>query len=170
MFNSLWAHGLQHTRLLCPSLSCGVFSNSFPLSQWYYITISFPASGFFWMSWLFAQGDQNTGIAASAWSFSPPNEYWLISFRFDLAVQGTFRSLLQHHNSKASTLWHSDFFMVQLSYLYMTTRKAIALTVQTFVSFDYSEEQGSLVCCCPWGWQRAGHDLMTEQQQSLLAK
>ena len=60
--------------------------------------------------------------------------------------------------------------MVQLSYLYMTTGKTIVLTVQTFVCFDYSEEQGSLGCCCPWGWQRAGHNLMTEQQQSLLAK
>ena len=66
------------------------------------------------------------------WSFSfsisPSNEYsWLISFRihwFDLlAVQGTLKSLLQHHNSKASILWHSAFFMVQLSHLYMTTKK-----------------------------------------------
>ena len=75
-------------------------------------------------------GGQNIGISASAWSFSPPNEYWFISFRFDLlAVQGTFKSLLQHHSSKASTLWRSDFFMVQLSYLYMTTGKTIASTV-----------------------------------------
>ena len=76
------------------------------------------------------------------WSFgysiSPSNEYsGLISFRinwFDLlAFQGTLRSLLQHHSSKASILWHSAFFMVQLSHLYMTTGKAIALTKQTFV-------------------------------------
>ena len=61
----------------------------------------------------------------------------LISFRmgwFDiLAVQGTLKSLLQHHSSKASVLWQSAFFMVQLSYPYKTTEKAIALTKQTFV-------------------------------------
>ena len=75
------------------------------------------------------------------WSFSisPSNEYsWLISFRIDwfdlLAVQGTLKSLLQHHNLKASILWCSAFFMVQLSHPYMTTGKTIALTIQTFVS------------------------------------
>ena len=76
------------------------------------------------------------------WSFSfnisPSNEHrGLISFRMGwldlLAVQGTLKSLLQHHSSKASILWRSAFFMVQLSYLYMTTGKAIALTRQTFV-------------------------------------
>ena len=76
------------------------------------------------------------------WSFSfsisPSNECsGLISFRigwFDLlAVQGTLKSLLQHHNSKASILWHSAFFMVQLSHPYMTTGKTIALTRWTFV-------------------------------------
>ena len=77
------------------------------------------------------------------WSFSfsisPSSEYsGLISFRFDwldlLAVQGTLKSLLQHHSSKASILLHSAFFMVQLSHPYMTTGKTIALTRQTFVS------------------------------------
>ena len=76
------------------------------------------------------------------WSFSfkinPTNEHpGLISFRMDwfvlLAVQGTLKSLLQHHSSKASILWHSVFFMVQLSHPYMTTRKTIALTRWTFV-------------------------------------
>ena len=76
------------------------------------------------------------------WSFSfsisPFNDYSrLISFRIDwldlLAVQGTLKSLLQHHSSKASVLWHSTFFIVQLSYPYMTTGKTIALTRQTFV-------------------------------------
>ena len=71
------------------------------------------------------------------WSFSfsisPSNEYsGLISFRIDwldlLAVQGTLKSLLQHHCSKASILWHSAFFIVQLSYPYTTTGKAIVLT------------------------------------------
>ena len=75
------------------------------------------------------------------WSFSfsisPSSEYsGLISFRVDglilLAVQGTLRSLLQHHSSEASILWHSAFFIVQLSHPYMTTGKTIALTKGTF--------------------------------------
>ena len=76
------------------------------------------------------------------WSFnfsiSPSKEYsGLVSFRIDLfdllAVQGTLKRLLQHHNSKASVLWHSASFMVQLSHPYMTTGKTIALTIWTFV-------------------------------------
>ena len=76
------------------------------------------------------------------WSFSfsiiPSNKYSrLISFRMDwldlLAVQGTLKSLLQHHSSKASILWHSALFIVQLSHPYMTTGKTIALTRRTFV-------------------------------------
>ena len=70
---------------------------------------------------------------------SPSNEYsGLISFRiycFDLlTVQGTLKSLLQCHSSKASILWHSAFFIVQLSHPYVTTGKTITLTIQTFVS------------------------------------
>ena len=81
------------------------------------------------------------------WSFSlsisPSNEHpGLISFRMDwldpLAVQGTLKSLFQHHSSKASIFWHSAFFTVQLSHPYMTTGKTIALTRQTFV--------GSVMC------------------------
>ena len=77
------------------------------------------------------------------WSFSfsisPSNEYsGLISFRIDwlhlLAVQGTLKSLLQHHSSKASILWCSAFFIVQLSHPYITTGKAISSTIGTFVS------------------------------------
>ena len=76
------------------------------------------------------------------WSFfvsiSPSNDYLgLISFRinwFDLlAVQGTLNSFLQHHSSKASIIWHSAFFIVQLSHIYVTTGKTIALTIETFV-------------------------------------
>ena len=76
------------------------------------------------------------------WSFSfnisPSNEYsGLVSFRMDwldlLAVQGTCKSFLQHHSSKASILWHSAFFILQLSHPYMTSGKTIALTRQTFV-------------------------------------
>ena len=84
------------------------------------------------------------------WNFSfkisPSNEYsGLFSFRIDwldlLAVQGTLKSLLQHHSSKASILWRSSFFIVQLFYPYMTTGKTIALTRQTFVCLCF------LVCC-----------------------
>ena len=83
------------------------------------------------MSQLFASGGQSIGISAS-------NEYsGLISFRIDwlnlLAVKGTLKSLLHQHNSKASVLRCSAFFMVQLSHPYMTTGKTIALTGQTFV-------------------------------------
>ena len=131
------------------SLSSGVFSASCPLSWWYHPTISysvanfsscpqsFPASGFF-----------SSELALHIrwpkyWSFSvsisPSNEYsGLISFKIDwfdcLAVQGTLKSLLQHSNLKASIPWHSSFFKVQLSHLYMTTGKTIVLTRQTFVS------------------------------------
>ena len=79
---------------------------------------------------------------ANYWSFcfsiSPSNEYsGLIYFRISwldlFSVQGTLKSLLQHHNSKASILWHSAFFIVQLSHLYTTTGKTIALTRRSFV-------------------------------------
>ena len=88
------------------------------------------------MSQLFASGGQRIGLSASTWS--PSNEHpGLISFRTDwldlLAVQGTLKSLLQHHSSKASIFWRSAFFTVQLSHPYMTTGKTIALTRCTFV-------------------------------------
>ena len=76
------------------------------------------------------------------WSFSfcisPSSEYsGLISFRIDwfnlLAIQGTLKSLLQHHSSKASILWHTDFFMVQFSHPHMTIGKTLALTIWNFV-------------------------------------
>ena len=94
-------------------------------------SVSFP------MSQLLASGGQSVGASASAISSS--NEYsGLISYRinwFDLlAVQITLKKLLQHHNSKASVLHCSAFFMVQLLYPYMTAGKAKALTRQTFVS------------------------------------
>ena len=90
------------------------------------------------------------------WSFgfsiSPSNQYsGLISFRIDwldlLAVQGTLKSLLQHHSSKASILWHSAFFILQLSYPYMTTGKTIALTRWIFVA---KWCLCFLICCLGW--------------------
>ena len=84
-------------------------------------------------------------------SISPSNEYLrLISFRNDwldlLAVQGTLKSLLQHHSSKASILHLSAFFIVQLSHPYMTTGKTIALTIQTFLV----KQCVFLICCLGW--------------------
>ena len=89
------------------------------------------------MSQLFTSGGQSIGVSAST-SVLPNEHSGLISFRMDcfdlLAVQGTLKSLLQHHSSKASILQCSVFFMVQLSYPYMTTGKTIALTRRTFVA------------------------------------
>ena len=89
---------------------------------------SFPASGYFPMSQFFASGGQSTGVFS--FSISPSNEYsGLICFRMDLpAIQGTLKSLLQHHSSKASILLHSAFLIVQLSHPHMTTGKTIAMT------------------------------------------
>ena len=88
------------------------------------------------MSQFFTSGGQSIGVSASA-SVLPMNEYsGLISCRMDwldlLAVQGTLKSLLQHHSSKASVLQHSAFFIVQLSHPYTTTGKTVALTRWTF--------------------------------------
>ena len=88
------------------------------------------------MSQFFASGGQSIRVSATA-SVLPMNNSGLISFRmdwFDLpGVQGTLKSLLRHHSLKASTLWHSAFFVVQLSHPYMTTGKTIALTRRTFI-------------------------------------
>ena len=82
------------------------------------------------MSQLFASGGQSIGALASVLPKNIQDLDWLDL----LAVQGTLKSLLQHHNSKASVLQCSAFFMVQLSYLYMTTGKTISLTIGIFVS------------------------------------
>ena len=142
MSNSLWPHGLQYARLLCPSLSPKVCSNSCPLHQRCYLTIVSSAAspsfafnlpqhqGFFPVSQLFTSGGQSVGASALAPVLLKNIQGW---FPFDLhAVQETLNSLLQH-NSKASVLQHSAFFMDQLSRLYMTTGKVIALTIYPFV-------------------------------------
>ena len=123
---SLWPHGLQKARLPCPSPTLGACSNSCPSSQWCHATIlssvvpfssclqSFPASGSFQRNQFFT--------SVKYWSFSfsisPSNEYsGLMSFRidgFDLSDQGTLKSLLQHHSSKASILWRSTFIILIL--------------------------------------------------------
>ena len=114
--NSLWPHEPQHIRPACPSPTAKVHPNPSPLSQWCHPTISssvisfsscpqsFPASGSFPMSQPFASGGQSIGFS---FNISPSSEHpGLISFRMDwldlLSAQGTLKSLLQHHSSKAS--------------------------------------------------------------------
>ena len=145
----MWPHRLQHARLPCLSPTSRVYSNSCstesvmpsnhlilcrPLLLLPSISPSikvFSNKSVLHIRW--------PKYSSFSFSFNPSNEYsGMISFRIDwfdlLAVQGTFKSLLQHHSSKASIIHHSAFFMVQLSCLYMTTGKTIALTIQTFVS------------------------------------
>ena len=139
MSDSLPPHGLQHARLPCPSPSPRVCSNSCPLSWWCHPTISSSVVPFSPALNLFQHQDESALCLRwpKYWSFSfsisPSNDYLgLISFRMDwldlLAAQGTLKSLLQHHSSKASVLQHSALFMVQLSHPYMTTGKTIAWT------------------------------------------
>ena len=112
-------------------------ANSSSFVPFSFCSQSLPASESFPMSQLFPWGGQSTGVSALASFLSKKSQDWLISFRMDwldlLAVQGTLKSLLQHHSSKASILRCSAFFTVQLSYPYVTTRKTIALTRRTFV-------------------------------------
>ena len=134
--------------LSCPSLSPWVCPNSI---HWVSDTIqpSHPLSSpsppafFFPSIRVFSNESALHTRWPKDWSFSfsisPFNEYsGLISLRIDwfdlLAIQGILKSLLQHHNRKASVLWYSAFFMVQLSHPYMTTGKTIALTRQIFVN------------------------------------
>ena len=147
MSDSLWPHGLHHTRPPCPSPLMD--SNLLPLSWWCHPTISpsvipissclqsFPASGSFPVSQFFASGGQSVG--SFSFSISPSSEHsGLNSFRMDwldlLADWGNLKSLFQHHSLKASIiLQHSAFFSVQLSHPYVTAGKTIALTRWTFV-------------------------------------
>ena len=145
--DSLQPHGLEYASLPCPSLSPVVCSVSCPLGgdviqPSHLLLPPSPLSLIFFQP----QGLSHESAVCIRWpkywsftfSISPSNEYsGLISFRVDwfdlLAVQGTLKSLLQHHSSKASILRCSAFFMVKLSHPYMTTRKTIALTRWTFV-------------------------------------
>ena len=152
MSDSLQPHRVQHARLPCHSPTPRAYSNSCPLSRWCHPTISssvipffshfqtFPASILSQWSTLHIRWPKYWSFS---FGFSPSNEYSeLISFRMDwldlLAVQGTLKSLLQQHNSKASILQCSACFIVQLSissrsHPYMTTGKTIALTRRIFV-------------------------------------
>ena len=133
--DSLRPHESQHPRPPCPSPTPGVYSNSCPLSWWCHLILCHP------LLFLppippsirvFSNESTPRMRWPKYWSFSfsisPSNEHsGLISFRMDwldfLAVQGTLKSLLQHHSSKASIFWCSSFFTVQLSHPYMTLEK-----------------------------------------------
>ena len=145
MSNSLWPHGLQHARLSCPSPTPGACSNS--------IEFVMPSSHLILCRPLLLPSilpsirvfSNELAVCIrwpKYWSFSfrisSSSEYpGLISLRIEwfylLAAQGTLKSLLQHHSSKASVLWWSAFFVVQLSHPYMTTGNTRALTRRTFV-------------------------------------
>ena len=139
--------GLQHARPPCPLPTPGVYSNSCPFSRWCHPTISssvipfssclqsFPASGSFQMSQFFTSGGQSIGVSALASVLPMNTQDWSpLGWTGWISLQSKgLKSLLQHHSSKASILWHSVFFIVQLSHSYMTTKKAIALTRRTFV-------------------------------------
>ena len=147
MSNSLQSCGMQHARLNCLSPTTGDYSKlmsiTFVMSS-NHLSLCRPLllpPSIFPSIRVFSNELALYIRWPKYWSFnfsiSPSSEYsGLISVRIDrldlLAVQGTLKSLLQHHNSKASILWHSAFFRVQLSHLYMTNGKAIALTRCTF--------------------------------------
>ena len=148
MSNSLWPHGLQHVRFPYPSPTPGAYSNSCSLCQWYHPTISSSVVPFSsqlqsYSIRVFSKDSVLHIRQPKYWSFSfsisSSNEYsGLISFTVDwfdlLTIQGTLKSLLQHHSLKASILWQSAFFMVQLSHPYVTTGKPTAFARRTFVS------------------------------------
>ena len=140
-------HEPQHTRPPCPSQTAGAYPNPCLLSQWWHqylilcCPLLFPPSIF--PSITVFSNESALRIrwpkdCSFSFNISPSNGHpGLISFRMDWlnlpAVQGTLKSLLQHHSSKTSILWCSTFFTVQLSHPYMTAGKTIALTRWTFV-------------------------------------
>ena len=147
MSDSLWLYEPQHARPPCPSPTPRVHPNSCPLSYdaSNHLNLCFPL---LLLPLIFASIRVFSNESAlrirwlKYWSFSfsisPSNEHpGLIFFRMNwldlLAVQGTLKSLLQHHSLRASILWHSSFFTVQLSHPYMTTGKTTALTREAFV-------------------------------------
>ena len=133
--NSLWPHELQHARPPCPSPTAGVYSNSCLSSRWCHPNISssigpfssclqsFPASGSFQISPLFASGSRNISALASVLPVNT-QDWSPLGWTGWISLQSKgLLSLLQHHSSKASILWISAFFIVQLSHPYMTSGK-----------------------------------------------
>ena len=142
MSNSLRPHESQRARPICPSPFPRVHSNSCPFSQWCYPAMSSSVIHFFSCPQSLPASESFSNESTLCmrwpkyWSFSfsiiPSKEHPGLIFRMDwldlLEVQGTFKSLLQHHSSKGSILRHSVFVTVQLSHPYMTTGKTISLT------------------------------------------
>ena len=148
MSDSLRPQEPQHARPPCPSPAPRVHPNPCPLSRWCHPTISSSVVPFLLLPSIFPsiRVFSNESVLCIRWpkywsfsfNISPSNEHpGLISFRTDwldlLAVQGTLKSLLQHHSSKASILQRSTFIIIQLSHPYMTIGQTIALTRRTFV-------------------------------------
>ena len=158
MSDTLWPHGLQHARLPWPSPTPELTQNSCISSRWYHsinsssvvsfssCLQSFPVSGSLPISQFFASGGQSVGVSDSA-SVLPMNiQDWLtLGWTGWISLQS--KELLQHHSSKASILWHSAFFIVQLSHPYVATGKTIALTRRTFVGKVMS---AFFMCCLGW--------------------
>ena len=140
--NSLQPHGLQHARPPCPSPTPGVYSNSCPLSQWCHPTISssvvpflchqsFSASGSFQMSQFFTSSGQSIGASASVLILPINIQDWppLVLTGLISLLSKKLKSFCHHPSLKASDLWCSAFFMVQLSHPYVSNGKIIALTM-----------------------------------------
>ena len=140
----LWPHGLQHVRPPCPSPTPGAYSNACPLSRWCHPTISsstvpfssrlqsFPASGSFQTSQFFTSGGQTIEASASASVLSKNIQGWFLLGLTDLiSLQSKGLSRFFFNTTVQKILWCSGFFMVQLSHQYTTTRKIIAMTIQT---------------------------------------
>ena len=191
---SLGPHGLPHPRLLRPPLSLGVWSNSCPLNRWCHLTISssvvpfsswhlsFRASGSFSMSWHFTTSGQSIRASALA-AILPINiQGWFplgLTGWFDiLDVQGTFRSLLQHHNLKVSILRRKHSFpgasvLKNLSAIQATQACSWVRKIpwrwnwQSTPVFlpGKSHGQGSLASYNPWGSKRVGHNWAIKQQR-----
>ena len=148
MSDSLWPHELQHARPPCPSPTPGVQPKPMSIESVMssnHVILCRPLlllPSIFPSIRIFSNESALCIRWPKYWSFSfnisPSNEHPGLIFRMDrldlLAVQGTLKSLLQHHSSKASILMHSAFFIVQFSHWYMTTGKTIVLTIQTFVN------------------------------------
>jgi len=146
MSDFLRPHGLQHAKLPCPSPTPGAYMSIESVMPSNRLLLCHPLlllPSIFHSIRVFSNESVLCIRWPKYWSFSfsisPSNEYaGPISFRIDwfdlLEVQGTLKSLLQHHSSKASILWCLVFFIVQLSHLYMTTGKTISLTRRTLVS------------------------------------
>ena len=147
MSNSLWPYGLQHAKLPCTSPTPRACSNSCPLNRWCHPTISssvipfssrlqyWPASGSFPKSVFFTSGGQNIRVSTSASVLPMNTQDWSplgLTGWISLQSKG-LKSLLQHHSLKASILWCSAFFIVQLLHPYKTTGKTIALNRWSFV-------------------------------------